>query len=164
MLTPFLGPPGATPPYPPAPSLTREGETDWLRQDFAEIIDFPGGMTKFTIRRDSRTGLYLTLANNNTDPRFSGQRNVLSLCSSKDLRHWEHRLTLLEDDMKSTGTVDLRGWEESVRVTGFQYVDWQFDGDDIIYAVRMAYDGAHNFHDANRLTFHKLSDYVSAIS
>lgn len=129
-----------------------------LRQQFVEIMDFPGGMTKFTIRRDTQTGTYLTLCNNNTDPRFASQRNVLSLYSSQDLRHWTHRLTLLEDDRQLSGGGEL-SWEESVRLTGFQYVDWQFDGADLIYAVRVAYDGAHNFHDANRLTFARLEGY-----
>ena len=31
------------------------------------FIDLPGGMSKFTIRRDPVTGAYLTLSNNNTD-------------------------------------------------------------------------------------------------
>ena len=53
--------------------------------------------------------------------------------------------------------------EESIRQTGFQYVDWQFDGEDIIYIVRVAYDGAHNFHDANRITFHKLEKFREVI-
>jgi hypothetical protein len=126
-----------------------------LRQDFLRIIDFPGGMSKFTIRRDPQTGLYLTISNNNTDPRCANQRNVLSLHTSEDLVHWTHRRTLLEDDLGLA-------WEESVRLTGFQYVDWQFDGEDIIYAVRTAYDGAHNFHDANRLTFHRLRQWQEA--
>ncbi|MFH1730643.1 MAG: hypothetical protein ABIF82_03200 [Planctomycetota bacterium] len=79
-------------------------------------------------------------------------RNALSLCSSEDLAHWEHRLTLLEDD---SGLPP----EESARVTGFQYADWQFDGGDLIFLVRVAYDGAHNMHDANRITFHRLTDF-----
>lgn len=62
------------------------------------FIEFPGGMTKFTIRRDPVTGLYLTLSNNNTDPAWAAQRNVLSLHRSEDLRHWKHCATLLEDD------------------------------------------------------------------
>lgn len=123
-----------------------------LRQSFARFIDFPGGMTKFTIRRDPVSGLYLTLSNNNTDPRAANQRNVLSLHCSPDLMTWQRCLTLLEDDQGLP-------WQESVRYTGFQYADWQFDGDDIIYLVRTAYAGAHNFHDANRITFHRLADY-----
>jgi hypothetical protein len=116
------------------------------------FIEFPGGMTKFTIRHDDRTGLYLTISNNNTDPAYPTQRNVLFLNASKDLINWRHVKTLLEDDL------DL-SHEESIRQTGFQYVDWQFDGNDIIYAVRVAYDGAHNFHDANRITFHKIENF-----
>ena len=116
------------------------------------FIDFPGGMTKFTVRRDPATELYLTLSNNNTDPKLPSQRNVLSLHSSADLRHWAHRLTLIEDDLPLSH-------EDSVRLTGFQYVDWQFDGEDIIYLVRTAYDGAHNFHDANRITFDRIRGF-----
>jgi len=121
------------------------------------FIDFPGGMTKFTIRRDEQTGLYLTLSNSNTDPEYANQRNVLCLNASRDLLHWEKKATLLEDDL------DLP-WPDSIRYTGFQYVDWQFDGDpagrqDLLYMVRTAYDGAHNFHDANRMTFHRVEGF-----
>lgn len=38
-------------------------------------------------------------------------------------------------------------------------VDWQFDGDDIMYAVRTAYRGAFSYHNANRLTFKRLTNY-----
>lgn len=123
------------------------------------FIDFPGGMTKFTIRRHAPTGIYLTLSNNNTDPSAPWQRNVLSLHASADLLTWRHVATLLEDDSGLP-------WVESTRRTGFQYVDWQFDSGGIIYVVRTAYGGAHNYHDANRITFHRLpSDLlVQAVS
>ena len=120
------------------------------------FIQFPGGMTKFTLRRDPVTKLYLTLSNNNTDTTWPGQRNVLSLYVSDDLIHWHHKKTLIEDDLGLPH-------EESLRQTGFQYVDWQFDGEDIICIVRVAYDGAHNFHDANRITFHKLENFRKLI-
>ena len=116
------------------------------------FIEFPGGMTKFTIRYDDVTDLYLTLSNNNTNPDWAGQRNILSLHVSDDLIHWRHRKTLIEDDLGFPR-------KESLRQTGFQYVDWQFDGEDIIYIVRTAYDGAHNFHNANRITFDKLEKF-----
>jgi len=120
------------------------------------FIDFPGGMTKFTIRRDPVTGLYVTLCNNNTDPRHATQRNVLSCYTSPDLLQWEHRRTLLTDDSGLEA-------DESIRLTGFQYVDWQFDGDDLIYLVRMAYRGAHNFHDANRIAFLRWKGFRAAL-
>lgn len=116
------------------------------------FIDLPGGMTKFVIRHDAETRLYVMLSNNNTDPSSPGQRNVLSLYVSEDLRRWRHVLTLLRDDL-------AHSWDESVRLTGFQYPDWHFDGDGIIAAVRTAYRGAHNFHDANRITFHRIEHW-----
>lgn len=123
----------------------------------SDFIDFPGGMSKFVIRRDPETGLYLTLTNNNTDPAFPNQRNVLSLFASEDLRVWQHRLTLLKDNLSHSYT-------DSMRLTGFQYVDWQFDGADILYLVRTAYEGSYNYHDSNRITFHRLMNYRNSIS
>jgi hypothetical protein len=116
------------------------------------FIDFPGGMTKFTIRWDESTGQYLALCNNNTDASRPSQRNILSLCASADLRNWRVVKTLVED------TSGLN-WPDSLRLTGYQYVDWQFDGDDLIYFVRTAWRGARNFHDANRMIYHVLPDY-----
>lgn len=117
------------------------------------FIDFPGGMTKFSIRRDPKTQLYLSLVNNNTDPEQPAQRNILSLYASKDLRNWHPVKQLLEDDSGLTH-------EDSIRLTGFQYVDWQFDSNDIIYLVRTAHRGAIRYHDSNRITYHVLKDYT----
>ncbi|MFP4249869.1 MAG: sialidase family protein [Armatimonadota bacterium] len=121
------------------------------------FIDLPGGMTKFTIRRDPRTDVYLTLSNNNTDPTRASQRNVLSLHASENLRDWRHLRTILQDDLPHS-------WDDSLRLTGFQYPDWQFDGHDIIAAVRTAYRGAHNYHDANRVTFHRIGNWRELLS
>jgi len=38
-------------------------------------------------------------------------------------------------------------------------VDWEFAGEDLIYVGRTAYDGAHNSHDSNRITFAKLRGF-----
>lgn len=119
---------------------------------FDRFIDFPGGATKFTIRYDATTGLYLSLVNNNTDPAWPSQRNVLSLAVSENLLDWRVVKTLMTDD---TGL----SHEDSIRLTGFQYADWQFDGDDIIYMVRVAYRGAVRYHDANRMVYCVLRNY-----
>ncbi|MEM7030331.1 MAG: sialidase family protein [Chloroflexota bacterium] len=116
------------------------------------FVDFPGGMSKFTIRYDEVSELYLTLTNNNTDPDYPNQRNVLSLYASPDLTTWQHVSTLLSDQ---SGLLP----DDSMRLTGFQYVDWQFDGDDLIYLVRAAYRGARNYHDANRIVFQVLPKF-----
>ncbi len=117
-----------------------------------DFIDLPGGMTKFNIRRDPETGIFCLVCNNNTDPRYPNQRNVLSLFTSVDLIHWELCKTLIEDD-------SALSWEESIKQVAFQYPDWQFDGDDIIYVLRTAYGGAADYHDANRITFHRLTNF-----
>ncbi len=117
------------------------------------FVDFPGGAKKFTIRFDSQSKLYWSLASivqAPPDERDPGRfRNTLALTSSPDLAHWSVRRILLHHP-------------EALR-HGFQYVDWLFDGDDIIAACRTAYDdshgGAHNYHDANLLTFHRVRNF-----
>jgi len=116
------------------------------------FVELPGGGHKFTIRRDPVHNIYITLSNANTNPLYPRQRNVLSLVASDNLTHWRVVTRLIVDDS------DL-SYEESVATVGFQYVDWQFDGEDIIYLVRTAYGGAHNYHDSNRITFHRLEGY-----
>ncbi len=119
-----------------------------------DIIDFPGGAKKFTIRHDPKTNAYWTLANpvipkHATQAKAASIRNTLALMCSKDLRTWRIRCVLL--------------YHPDVRHHGFQYPDWLFEGDDIVAAIRTAYDdglgGAHNAHDANFLTFHRFADF-----
>ena len=116
------------------------------------FIDFPGGGTKFTIRFDQRTSKYIALVNNVTNPDWSRQRNILSLSVSADLINWRIVRRLMQDRSGLTP-------QDSARLTGFQYVDWQFDGDDIIYLVRTAYRGAIRYHDSNRIIFRKLRNF-----
>lgn len=129
-------------------------EEEGQRLTFKEkgLIDFPGGMSKFSIRRDPETNVYLTLTNNNTDPSRPNQRNILSLYASDDLLTWRHVKTLLEDESGLTP-------EDSLRLTGFQYVDWQFDGSDLIYLVRTAYRGAIRYHDSNQILYGHLKNF-----
>jgi hypothetical protein len=116
------------------------------------FIGLPGGHSKFTIRYDPLSERYLTLSNGVYDLGHPSLRSVLSLYASADLHNWSHCGTLLADDSGMAPGV-------SAQHTGFQYVDWQFDGGDIIYLVRTAYGGAHNYHDANRITFHRLAGF-----
>ena len=110
-------------------------------------VDFPGGGTKFTIRRDADTGRYLSLVNPQNRPDV--WRNLLALSVSEDLRNWRVVKELLFHPDRFRHA--------------FQYVDWDFDGDDIVYASRTAYDdeygGAEDAHDANYITFHRLAAF-----
>lgn len=117
------------------------------------FMDFVGGAKKFSIRYNKKSKRYWTLANM-VKEEFShlsaaSVRNTLVLKSSPDLKNWTaHKVLLNHPDVEKHG---------------FQYVDWQFDGQDIIFLSRTAYDdefgGAHNFHDANYLTFHRIKKF-----
>jgi hypothetical protein len=117
------------------------------------FVKFPGGAKKFTIRFDPQTKRYWTLASIVLDRDRADNpgsiRNTLALTSSPDLLNWEVRCVLLHH----TDTAKH----------GFQYVDWLFDGEDIIAVCRTAFDdgqgGAHNHHDANFLTFHRFANF-----
>lgn len=122
-------------------------------------VHFIGSEAKFTIRYDPKSGRYWSIGSKITNP-HSGyawlysphhQRNVLALTSSADLRHWEERCRLLR--FREGGVVT----KAESRV-GFQYVDWQFDGDDLIAACRMSWNGV-NYHDANHITFHRVKNF-----
>lgn len=118
------------------------------------FVDLPGGAKKFTIRFDAESGYYWSLTSIASPVKGARKspaaiRNTLALVRSRDLRQWEVRAVLLHD-------VDTARH-------GFQYADWQFDGDDLVAVVRTAFDdgdgGAHNYHDANYLTFHRWKNF-----
>jgi hypothetical protein len=68
-------------------------------------------------------------------------------------------------------SIDLRIWtphyvalyHEDVASNGFQYLDWAFEGDDLIVVARRAFDdgigGADNQHNSNYLTFHRIEQF-----
>ena len=126
---------------------------------FDRMIDFPSTTSKFVIRRSNSNGLYYTLATDVTSVAVAQgtvyARNHLVLAYSADLFNWTTCLTLLGDD---TGLSSV----DSARYTGFHYVDWIFDGIDIVYAVRTGYRGSNTYHNANRLTTKRLASYAQA--
>lgn len=119
----------------------------------SNFFTFPGGSCKFVIRKDANTGIYWAILNDNTNGVESNQRNVLALYASANLTNWYLAKTLIEDDQNYTAT-------ESIANTGFQYPDWQFDGNNIIYLSRTAYgDGVPRAHDSNFITFGTVENY-----
>jgi hypothetical protein len=112
-----------------------------------DFIHFYGGANKFTIRYDGLTGRYFSLVSKQRNP--FAYRNVLTLVSSADLRDWK------------VESVILRHYDSEKHA--FQYVDWLFEDKDIIFVSRTSYDdglgGAHNAHDANYITFHRIRDF-----
>jgi len=123
------------------------------------FIHFIGSEAKFTIRFDPDTKRYWTIGSKITNP-YSGydwrlsphhQRNVLSLCSSSDLRNWREDYRILRFREGQVVT-------KSESRVGFQYVDWLFDGDDLVAVCRLSWNG-RNYHDANTITFHRIKNF-----
>ena len=120
-----------------------------------DFVAFPGGTKKFTVRLDPVSGKYWALAND-TPPEYRGlaaierTRNTLSLISSPDLRTWRALRIVLQ--------------HANVAKSGFQYADWQFDGNDLIAAIRTAFQEptgalAASGHDSNYLTFLRVKNF-----
>lgn len=132
--------------------ISQDGKTASFDHE-RDFIPLPGGSKKFTIRYDDKSKRYWMLTNY-ISPEYkerhpAGVRNKQALCSSPDLRKWTiHQIVLDHPDVEKHG---------------FQYVDWLFDGDDIVFLSRTAYDdeqgGANNNHDANFLTFHRIDNF-----
>ncbi|MGD1104821.1 MAG: exo-alpha-sialidase, partial [Terriglobia bacterium] len=118
-----------------------------------DFVNFPGGCKKFIVRYDRPSELYWSLTNW-VPKRHAGfnverTRNTLAMISSADLYHWTIRTVVLH--------------HSDVNFHAFQYVDFQFDGNDMIALSRTAYDdglgGAHSQHDANFITFHRFKNF-----
>ncbi len=125
-----------------------------------DMVSFPGGSKKFTIRYDKVSGKYWSLVNIITDPGPleeppQDHRNTLALTCSKDLRKWEVRYIALA----------FRQGEHLTRENnkfGFHYIDWLTEQDDIIFVSRTAWGwDTPRSHDANYMTFHRIGDFRS---
>jgi len=143
--------------------VTVSGQKELTFNPEKDIIDFPGGGKKFTIRYDANSDKYWVLTNavfeEDREKNHSGIykngihcgliRNHLVLMYSDDLRKWTVKDTLITSD--------------DVFFHGFQYVDWQFDGNDIIAVSRTAFEEERGLptrqHDANFFLFHRFSSF-----
>ena len=74
-------------------------------------------------------------------------RNLLSLIVSDDLENWK----------VVTDLIDYRDADKQKH--GFQYVDFHFDGDDIIYLCRTGINNPNDYHDSNYITFHRIKNF-----
>lgn len=120
----------------------------------SDLVVFPGGSKKFTIIYDSQSSRYWTLSNiiapslrdKTSTSKF---RNTLALCSSPDMVNWTVNKIILN--------------HPNVEFSGFQYVDWTFDRQDIVYLSRTSFaDGNEtppDYHDANYLLFFRITNF-----
>lgn len=142
--------------------ITKKGAASYeLSISVDDFITFPGGNKKFTIRYDEQSKRYWTITNPASErgPAHSGiyanglsyglSRNKMVLCYSPDLKQWIQYKTIV--------------YNEDRWFHGFQYVDWQFDGEDIIAVSRTAVPEERGLpvrqHDANMMTFHRVKNF-----
>lgn len=136
-------------------------DTQNHRLDFHSLVPFPSSCNKFAVKQHPGDGKFYSLSNpvtlvpvKNYGTGSCGQRNTVVLTQSEDLLHWKTCDVVLYDD---TGLAR----DDSLRYTGLQYIDFIFEGDDIIAAVRAGYRGATTYHDANRLLLANVSGFAA---
>ena len=126
--------------------LRFDPENPEAEMTFAGLIDIPTTTSKCNILYDRQSGLYYALVSFlKEEPKTL--RNLLSLVVSPDLEEWrlvKHLLDWSEDDPQKIA---------------FQYVDFCFDGDDILYQSRTAFNEANSFHNNNYSTFHRIKNF-----
>lgn len=121
-----------------------------------DFFKMPGGRIKFSVRYDPVSKSYWALSNYlppedcwEGKPAAGLRRNTLALSSSPDLRNWTVKCILLHSP--------------DVKVHGFQYPEFSFDGDDLIAVVRTGWPdgqlGPKRQHDANYMTFHRWLNF-----
>jgi hypothetical protein len=115
----------------------------------SDFVRMPGGAKKFCINLDPQGKGYWALANVSPKllPHSAGLRNTVSLLYSEELREW-----------KITGHLLHREDHEKF---AFQYVEFHFDRNDIVFVSRTAWGGAFNYNDANYFTFHRVKNFRS---
>lgn len=115
--------------------------------EYSHSIKMPCNNAKFMIKYDEVSKRYYSIVSRIDCEERAFGRNLLSLMSSSDLEKWETVCDL----------IDRRN--EDIKKIGFQYVDFEFEGDDIIFLCRTSVNNAHDYHDANYSTFHKIKKF-----
>ncbi|RKN80537.1 sialidase family protein [Paenibacillus ginsengarvi] len=146
---------GGTPSHGRAIMLAADPDHPERQLTFYKVVPFHGNLSKFTVYYDDVSRKYWSLVSKVTGPNIS-MRNVLALVCSDDLEQW----TVVKDILD----YEHNGWPEDSKKVGFQYVDWMFHGDDIRFASRTAINGAHNFHNANYMTYHVIEQFRSLVA
>jgi hypothetical protein len=105
---------------------------------FLRVAEFPMGHTKFEVQKIG--DMYVAVGNR------LPKRNILSVYISKDLTDWQFAMDIINHE------------ELDMNAVGFQYPVFTFDPktETLLVLSRTAFNNAHNFHDSNYQTFHKI--------
>ncbi|MCQ2184995.1 MAG: leucine-rich repeat protein, partial [Bacteroidales bacterium] len=133
---------------------------DYKTIAYEKTFVMPGSSKKFQVFWDSKSGKYWSCVS----PSFARDlsyglnacqtRNAYSLISSTDLQNWKIEHTCIYSDNPYSN--------------GYHYIDWCFDGDDIISCFRCSFDEErgmpYSAHDANGFGFFRVKNFRNASS
>lgn len=137
--------------------VSDDGSTLAVVETCNSLIRMPTSVSKFSVRYDAETGLYLTMISLPTlETGAARQRNILVLAASRDLLHWTVVDTLLVDREMMNRTL-------SAAAHGFQYVDFVISGDCLRMVVREATGVTNSYHDGKYITLYTVEDFRALI-
>ncbi len=145
--------------------ISPDGLTQVRNPECDGLVEMPASVSKFCVRYDETTKLYLALTPYPSlpspvpcgGPPMAGQRNILAFAVSPDLIHWKTLDILLCD-------TEVMNAFCSARAHAFQYVMWEIDGDDIVFVVREACGFTKHYHDGKYATFYRFANYRKLIA
>ena len=101
------------------------------------------------IKQDPKTGKYYTIISRILSYADADSRNLLSLMVSEDLLNWELAFDVIDRH------------DQDPKYNGFQYVDFEIEGDDIISLIRVGMNNPNSFHNSNYSTFLRIENFRS---
>jgi hypothetical protein len=111
------------------------------------LFVLPGSNGKFDAKFDPKTGKYWALTSHS--PIKDNIRTGIALFSSTDLKTWKKEKQVIQGSSPS--------------FHGFNYPFLQFEGDDMIFVLRTAWENEYGqpqrWHDANMFTFHRIKNF-----
>ncbi|MBO5837390.1 MAG: exo-alpha-sialidase [Oscillospiraceae bacterium] len=114
---------------------------------YSHAIKLPGNDAKFMIKQDPKTGKYYTIIDRILSYADADSRNLLSLMVSDDANNWELAFDVIDRSM------------EDPQCNGFQYTDFEIEGDDIICLIRVGINNPNSFHNTNYSTFLRIENF-----
>lgn len=144
--------------------LSADGRTITPYAPTDSLVKLPTAVSKFCVRYDAATQLYLAMPSHPSLPTprgrdwppLAGQRNILSLVASPDLIHWK-TLDILLTEREVINPV------YSALSHAYQYVVWDFDGEDLLFVVRETTGYAQYYHDGKYVALYRLHDYKKLV-
>ena len=115
--------------------------------EYSHSIQFQANNSKFMIKKDEVTNRYYTVATRISSEKTTKHRTIMSLMYSEDMKIWN----VVKDILDYTHMDPM--------YVGFQYADFEIEGEDIIFLSRTSINNAANYHDANYSTFHRIEKF-----